>query len=199
MTDTLPDAADEEPPEIIGEAFAILPERVLYAQVSAHAVRIYAALQRYVNLPLGAIPSRATIADRVHVSRSTANRAIKELVDAGMITVEPRFREGTQERTSSRFILHGSQGGGNSVDNRGVGSRVTQPRVTGDTTGRLTGETGKRVSSRESDPDRRACARERTMEANRRRRQGLPPLCEKCEDVGVWTDEAGAHHCPCTL
>lgn len=196
MADSIADRPDDdEPPEIVGEPFAILPERVLYADISAHAVRIYAVLQRYVNLPRGAIPSRQTLADSIHISRATANRALRELTDAGLVTVEPRYREGTNERTSSRFILHGA----GVVDKSEVGSQVTQRRLTGDTTGRLTGEPVKRVSSKESDRHNPVAARDRLMAANSRRRQGLPPICEKCEDVGVWTDDDGAHHCDCTL
>lgn len=189
---TLPDPSDEDPPEIVGEAFAILPERVLYADISAHAVRIYAALQRFVNLPKGAIPSRGTIAEKVRVSRATANRAIKELVDAGLITVEPRYREGTRERTSSRFILHGA----GVVDKSKVGSPVIQPPLTGDTTGRLTREPVKRVTPKESDGDKRASARDRIMEANRRRSGGAP-LCGECEDTAIVMTDGGAVQCSC--
>ncbi len=43
---------------------------------------------------------------------------------------------------------------------------------------------------------RTAEARARMMDRDRRRRAGEPE-CERCEGLGVWIDDAGAHHCEC--
>jgi len=68
--------------------FAVIPEWVLYADISAHAVRLYGVLRRYADREGKAHPSRATLAERIHVSVPTVKRAMAELVEIGAVEGE---------------------------------------------------------------------------------------------------------------
>lgn len=70
--------------------FAIIPEFVLYADISPNAVRLYGILNRFANGAGRAWPSRSTIADLMRVSKATVDRAKDELVSIGALTVEQR-------------------------------------------------------------------------------------------------------------
>lgn len=70
--------------------FAIIPEFVLYADVSPNAVRLYAILNRFANGAGRAWPSRTTLAELMRVSKATVDRAKDELVGIGALTVEHR-------------------------------------------------------------------------------------------------------------
>lgn len=85
--------------------FAIIPEWVLDADVSANAIRLYAVLNRYANDRGRAWPSRRTLADRLRVSASTIDRAKDELVGIGALTVEARISP-AGDPTSNLFTIH---------------------------------------------------------------------------------------------
>lgn len=70
--------------------FAIIPEWVLKADISANAVRLYGILNRFANGNGRAWPSRNTLADMMRVSKGTIDRAKTELVDIGALLVEQR-------------------------------------------------------------------------------------------------------------
>ena len=70
--------------------FAIIPEWVLQADISANAVRLYGILNRFANGNGRAWPSRNTLADLMRVSKGTIDRAKTELVDIGALLVEQR-------------------------------------------------------------------------------------------------------------
>ena len=71
--------------------FAIIPEWILYeVTLSANAIRLYCTLNRFANSSGRAWPSRRTIAALMAVSVETVDRAKKELVDFGAITVTNR-------------------------------------------------------------------------------------------------------------
>lgn len=81
--------------------FSMVPEWVVKADVSAHAVRLYAALVRYANLPNGAMPTRRTLAnDWLHVSLNTMDRALEELLEIKAVTriVRPGL--------ANEYVLH---------------------------------------------------------------------------------------------
>jgi len=86
------------------EYFAIVPEWVLMADVSANAVRLYAVLNRYANSQGRAWPSRRTLAEALRISASTIDRAKDELVDIGALTVESRTTP-AGDYTSNLYIL----------------------------------------------------------------------------------------------
>lgn len=72
------------------EYFAIVPQYVLFSQVSANAVRLFAVLNRYANAQQKAWPSRKTLAQLMEVSVATIDRAKEELVELGALHVENR-------------------------------------------------------------------------------------------------------------
>lgn len=71
--------------------FAIVPEWVLWAPISAQAVRLYATLARHADKGDGSChPGRRRLADLMQTSPSTVDRATEELVALRAITVEHR-------------------------------------------------------------------------------------------------------------
>lgn len=100
--------------------FSIVPEWVIYAQVSSHAVRLYAVLARYANESRQCSPGRKRLADHMGVSVSTMDRALDELVQLGAVTVT-RQKDQAGDWASNLYVL-------------GVVSPVTTPLVTGDQT-----------------------------------------------------------------
>lgn len=85
-------------------AYAVVPEWILEAEISAQAVRLFALLDRYVGRNESAWPSRRTLAERMKVTTKTIDRALAELVDVGAIVIEQRYRvDGSL--TSSSYVL----------------------------------------------------------------------------------------------
>lgn len=73
-------------------AFSIIPKNVLFSDISANAVRVYCILYHYSTMPLGALPSRATIGQQMGgVSRDTVDRAMKELVEREFLEITHRW------------------------------------------------------------------------------------------------------------
>ncbi len=88
--------------------FTIIPNMVLFSGVSANAVRLYALLQHYATMPLGAVPSRATLGQQMGgVSRDTVDRALKELVVEGFVVVTNRWLH--QDKTVSDIYAPGAE------------------------------------------------------------------------------------------
>lgn len=88
--------------------FTIIPNMVLFSGVSANAVRLYALLQHYATMPLGAVPSRATLGQQMGgVSRDTVDRALKELVIEGFVVVTNRWLH--QDKTVSDIYAPGAE------------------------------------------------------------------------------------------
>jgi hypothetical protein len=68
--------------------FAIIPENILYADISHIAVRVYGVLRRHADKDNGTChPGRSRIAKVAHTSPSSVDRAISELVRIGAIEV----------------------------------------------------------------------------------------------------------------
>ena len=83
-----------------GQRFAIVPEWVIDADVGDCAFRLYAVLLRYGQTSGARMPSRATLARRLHKrSVDTVDRAMKELVTLGAVRVERRH-DGKQNLTN---------------------------------------------------------------------------------------------------
>lgn len=72
------------------EYFAIIPEDLLYENISSNAVRLYGILNRYANNQGKAWPSRRTLAELMRTSVATIDRARDELVETGWLTVQHR-------------------------------------------------------------------------------------------------------------
>lgn len=118
-----------EPVVTADQYFAIVPEFVLYADITAQAVRVYACLRRFADRGHDATPSHATIAERAQCSVPTVKRAIRELEDIGVVERVERYYDGRQ--TSNGYHLL--------VTPRGV---TGEPHggVTGDPDGGVTGD-----------------------------------------------------------
>lgn len=87
---------------IEGPRFAMVPEWVIYADVSSHAVRVYAVLHRHSP---NVHPGMRRIAEYMHVSVDTVRRAVEELEKIGAVQVIPRYEEGTKHQLSHAWVL----------------------------------------------------------------------------------------------
>ena len=83
----------EDPP------FALVPEWVIDTDISDAAFRVYSLLLRYGNTSGQRMPSRKLLAVRLHRSVDTVDRAVRELVDTGLLRVEHR-RAGRRNLTN---------------------------------------------------------------------------------------------------
>jgi hypothetical protein len=85
--------------------FALVPEWLLDADVSARAIQVFAVLARYADdSGSGAHPSRATLAKRCRCSVKSIDRALDELEAIGSIEVTRRFRKGGEQDSNSYFL-----------------------------------------------------------------------------------------------
>lgn len=105
--------------------FAIVPEWVLYSDVSANAVRLYGTLRRFADQQGHAYPARKTLAERMKVSTATVDRAVIELVELGAIDVKRR-PDPSGDWTSNSYFVRSTP--------KGVSSQVQIPLITGEET-----------------------------------------------------------------
>ena len=86
--------------------FSIIPQWVLFADISPQAIRLYAVLRTYAdNKTNDAYPSRASLANDIKVnSARTVDSALKELVQIGAIRVQNRATE-SGNQTSNLYTL----------------------------------------------------------------------------------------------
>lgn len=102
--------------------FALVPEWLLDAPVSAQAIRLYAVLGTYADTQGRSFPSRKTLAKRMQVkSRDTVDRALKELTDLGAVTVTSRMDE-AGDQTSNEYVIR------RAGPTQGVAASVRPPR-----------------------------------------------------------------------
>ena len=137
---------DASPDLVVEDRFAIVPEWLLDAEIGDAAVRLYAVLLRYGQSSGARMPSRATLARRMHKkSTDSVDRALKELVAIGAVVIEHRYDGG--QRLTNAYHLRTSRpaqnasepppdGGGRKnaatrVDRRG-GGRTDAARVAAD-------------------------------------------------------------------
>ena len=74
--------------------FAIIPEWVLFAEISPQAVRLYGVLRRYADRDGSCFPSRKRLASDLRMdSTKPVDRALKELVTISAITITHRHTE----------------------------------------------------------------------------------------------------------
>ena len=136
----------------VSEYFAIIPEWVLHADISANAVRLYGVLNRFANSRGHAWPSRKTIAELMGVSVATIDRAKEELVDLGALTIEPR-KTPSGDPSSNLYILHISH-----VENSGPLSPMRQGLLTREGRGTPTDDDLKRDSMKQRKNTPHSCA-----------------------------------------
>ena len=107
--------------------FAIIPEWVLFADISANAVRLYGVLRRYADAKGRCHPSRQTLSAQCRISLPTLAKATEELVALGALSVQHR-RTKHGDFTSNQYTVV-------SVDPQGVGKNLVPPSKENDTTG----------------------------------------------------------------
>lgn len=74
--------------------FAIIPEWVLFGDISPQAVRLYGVLRRYADRDGSCFPSRKRLANDLRMeSTKPVDKALKELTSIGAITIEHRYTE----------------------------------------------------------------------------------------------------------
>lgn len=89
------------------EYFAVIPENVLYANIGHLAVRIYGVLRRHADQQGTCHPGRTRIAKLAHTNPRSVDRAIRELVEHGYITVHHRRDPDNPERyLSNKYVIH---------------------------------------------------------------------------------------------
>jgi hypothetical protein len=85
--------------------FSIIPEWVLYSNITATAVRLYATLQRYADKETGAChPSRATLAAKCNCTVKSIDRALAELIDIGAVRKRHRV-SANGDMTSNQYTV----------------------------------------------------------------------------------------------
>jgi len=99
------------------EYFAIIPESVLYADISSNAVRVYGVLRRHADKDDNTChPGRSRIAALAKISTSAVDRAVQQLVEAGFVTVHHRRDpENPKRHLSSRYVIHSTPPAGDEV------------------------------------------------------------------------------------
>jgi len=89
---------------VLEQRFAVVPEWVIDAEISDCAYRLYSVLLRYGQSSGCRMPSRATLAGRLHKgSKDTVDRALKELQAVGAVVVQRRRRDG--RNLTNRYLL----------------------------------------------------------------------------------------------
>ncbi len=108
MADSADGRAGEDAALVLEDRFAVVPEWLLDAPISDCAVRLYALLLRYGHLSGALMPSRATLARRLRKkSTDTIDRALRELVDLGAVTVLSRWSG--RERLTNAYRVRTSR------------------------------------------------------------------------------------------
>jgi len=90
--------------QVYGDAFAIIPDQILFADVSANAVRLYGIFALHADPTGRAYPGLKRMAELMRVSEDTIRRAKKELVDARLIRVEARFDDAGRQVTDNVYL-----------------------------------------------------------------------------------------------
>jgi hypothetical protein len=82
-------------------------EKNRVVKVSGHAPKlVYLYLVRCLDIDQRVMPSRKTIARFTQLSESTVKRALKILVNFGLIEIIHRFKEGTKENDTNYYIVY---------------------------------------------------------------------------------------------
>lgn len=104
---------------VIDSPFAAVPEWVIDAPITDTALRLYCVLLRYGNTTGHRMPSRATLAARLHKkSTDTIDRALRELEQLGALAVEHRAT-GTGRALTNRYHLLTARPGTDQAGNAG--------------------------------------------------------------------------------
>lgn len=143
---------------------------------------------------VNAWPSQRKLAAEAKVDVRTVRRAIDEAVGLGELTVTPHAGQKGPGGVTSYYELAGFVRFLERANCPPSDSERGHPPPKARTSGPQ--RAGRMSSEPSLEPSRTAAARAAIMERDRKRRDGEPE-CAKCEGLGVWIDDAGAHHCEC--
>lgn len=88
------------------EVFAIIPEWLLYSEVSHVSIRIYGVLRRHADKETDlAFPGHAKIAKLSHCSKASVKRALGELETAGAIRIRQRYNPATERYSTNEYLI----------------------------------------------------------------------------------------------
>ena len=105
-----PDGTADTAELVLEDRFSMVPEWVLDADIGDCALRLYAVLLRYGNTTGARMPSRTTLAWRLHKkSVDTVDRALAELVNRGAVQIEHRWAG--HQRLTNRYRIRTSRPG----------------------------------------------------------------------------------------
>ena len=107
MSDATPQPAECDTVELDGFRFSMIPEAMIYSDLSGNAIKIFAALLRRGSTPENCYPGHKGLSKLCHMSISTVRRAIDELVAAGWVSIKERF-DSDGRQTSNGYWLHDS-------------------------------------------------------------------------------------------
>ena len=86
--------------------FAMVPRWIIqHTGLTSGAVRVFACLADMAGRDRPAWPSHRTLAIKCNMSVSSVRRHIKELVYAGALTVEPRYKPNKEGQTSNIYTV----------------------------------------------------------------------------------------------
>ncbi|MFA9466723.1 MAG: helix-turn-helix domain-containing protein [Velocimicrobium sp.] len=80
--------------------FFVVQNQIFYCKLSPIAFYVYCYLCKCRNKKSGCYPSKQTIASACGIAVSSVSKAIKQLSDAGLITVTKNFCNGSQINNS---------------------------------------------------------------------------------------------------
>jgi hypothetical protein len=148
--------------------FCIIPEWVLYSDITATAVRLYGTLQRYADKDSGEChPSRATLAQRCNCTTKSIDRALAELIAVGAVLKKQRVAA-NGDLTSNQYTV---------ITVAGVGTKLSLPRDKKDPTGRDKNDLGTRVSMNQShEPNNAKSIAEEWWQQYKQRTDGKSPV-----------------------
>ncbi|MEG2188177.1 MAG: helix-turn-helix domain-containing protein, partial [Clostridia bacterium] len=84
---------------------AELKKQAYSSDLKSRALSILIYLIDRSNKELTCFPAIPTMAEQLHISQSTVKRALHELVDAGFIQKDSRFRENNRGQSSNLYTL----------------------------------------------------------------------------------------------
>lgn len=82
-----------------------MKQRAYQSNLKNRALQVLLYLIDRANKEQTCFPAVPTIGRELHISISTVKRAMRELVEAGYVKKESRFREGNRGQTSNLYIL----------------------------------------------------------------------------------------------
>lgn len=91
--------------------FEMVPHWLLDAEVSAQAVRLYLLMRRHGDKTGTSFPGRKRLAEQLHASPSTVDRAKAELIDVGALCEQRRMSE-DGDWTSNLYHVHWDRAAG---------------------------------------------------------------------------------------